>query len=263
MNQGPSAQFFSKKAFEISYALFRVSAALNRRSFAERLEDVAVRLLESAVASRYSSLREKLNVIVYLVRLGSDNNVIHPANAQVIIREAKNLDSAVSDYEKSAKPEEAEIETVFSKERISKAKPQKRDEDKTPRVSSPVLEEPILSREVIFQGAPRIVSQDVRHEEEEKEGLVVGRGGNEAGFQKVNHEVFVQNQSLKVGAQMRQSAIFEKIRQTGNCRLKDIQEALPKTSERTIRYDLQSLLQEKRIQRIGSGGPATYYRLPD
>jgi len=263
MNHDPSAQFFSKKAFEISYALFRVSAALARRSFAERLEDAAARLLESAAASRYGSLREELNVIVYLMRLGGDSNVIHPANAQVIIREAKNLDSAVSDFEKSAKPKEAEIEAVFSKGKVSKAQPQKRDEDEAPRVSSSVLQESIPSREVIFQGAPRVVNQDIRHEEEEKGGPVVGRSGNEGGFQKVNHEVFAQNQSLKVGAQMRQSAIFEKIRQTGNCRLKDIQETLPQTSERTIRYDLQSLLEERRIQRIGSGGPATYYRLPD
>jgi len=60
---------------------------------------------------------------------------------------------------------------------------------------------------------------------------------------------------------IRQSTIMDRIRQTGNCRLKDIQEILPECSERTIRYDLQSLVEQKLIERIGNGGPAVYYRV--
>jgi hypothetical protein len=62
-------------------------------------------------------------------------------------------------------------------------------------------------------------------------------------------------------AAMRQSAILERMRQSGNCRLKDIQEIFPGTSERTIRYDLQSLLEQNLIERIGNGGPSVYYRV--
>ena len=59
---------------------------------------------------------------------------------------------------------------------------------------------------------------------------------------------------------MRQNAILERIRQSGNCRLKDIQEVLPDTSERTIRYDLQTLLEQGLIERIGNAGPSVFYR---
>jgi hypothetical protein len=59
---------------------------------------------------------------------------------------------------------------------------------------------------------------------------------------------------------IRQSAILERIRQSGNCRLKDIQELLPGTSERTIRYDLQTLLEQGHIERIGNAGPSVFYR---
>jgi len=59
---------------------------------------------------------------------------------------------------------------------------------------------------------------------------------------------------------IRQSAILERIRQSGNCRLKDIQEVLPDTSERTIRYDLQTLLEQNLIERIGNAGPSVFYR---
>lgn len=60
---------------------------------------------------------------------------------------------------------------------------------------------------------------------------------------------------------MRQSAILEKIRQSGNCRMKDIQEILPDSSERTIRYDLQTLMEQNLVERVGNGGPAVYYRV--
>jgi hypothetical protein len=59
---------------------------------------------------------------------------------------------------------------------------------------------------------------------------------------------------------IRQSAILVRIRQSGNCRMKDIQEMLPDTSERTIRYDLQTLVEQNLIERIGNAGPLVFYR---
>jgi len=59
---------------------------------------------------------------------------------------------------------------------------------------------------------------------------------------------------------IRQSAILARIRQSGNCRMKDIQEMLPDTSERTIRYDLQTLVEHNLIERIGNAGPLVFYR---
>ncbi len=62
-------------------------------------------------------------------------------------------------------------------------------------------------------------------------------------------------------ATMRQSAILEKIRQSdkGRAPLKDILAAFPDISERTMRYDLQKLCAQGLIERIGSGGPGSYY----
>jgi predicted MarR family transcription regulator len=59
---------------------------------------------------------------------------------------------------------------------------------------------------------------------------------------------------------IRQKTILERIRQSGNCRLKDIQEVLPDTSERTIRYDIQALLEQGVVERIGNAGPSVFYR---
>lgn len=59
----------------------------------------------------------------------------------------------------------------------------------------------------------------------------------------------------------RQIAILDRIRQSGNCKLKELQEVLPDCSERTIRYDLEDLIERNLVERIGAGGPAVSYRI--
>ncbi len=59
----------------------------------------------------------------------------------------------------------------------------------------------------------------------------------------------------------RKNKIMQKVRQAGVCRLRDLQEVLKDVSERTLRYDLQRLTLEGLIERVGNGGPATFYRL--
>lgn len=64
-------------------------------------------------------------------------------------------------------------------------------------------------------------------------------------------------------AKTRHSAIAALIK-SGNekgCRLKDLIAVFPNTSERTLRYDLQKLCGQGVIERVGNGGPSTYYRI--
>src|SRR5205807_733369 len=83
-----------------------------------------------------------------------------------------------------------------------------------------------------------------------------------APFPQVNTHANTQNIIEDSGkAEMRQNAILGRIRQIGNCRIRDIEEILPNSSERTIRYDLQSLVEKNLIERIGTGGPSVYYRV--
>jgi hypothetical protein len=58
----------------------------------------------------------------------------------------------------------------------------------------------------------------------------------------------------------RQSAILNVIGKLPDCHLKTIQENFPHVSERTLRYDLQRLVETGAVERIGNGGPGTYYR---
>lgn len=60
----------------------------------------------------------------------------------------------------------------------------------------------------------------------------------------------------------RQSAILSFIRQLPNgCRMKDLIRSFSSVSERTLRNDLQILISERVIERIGSQGPNSYFRV--
>lgn len=71
----------------------------------------------------------------------------------------------------------------------------------------------------------------------------------------------IKEDSSEVYSQIRQTKILDKIRQSGNARLRDIQEVLPDTSERTLRYDIQRLVINGLVERIGNGGPSTFYKI--
>src|SRR3990167_3943545 len=59
----------------------------------------------------------------------------------------------------------------------------------------------------------------------------------------------------------RAAAIYTKV-QLGNVAIKDLLAEFSGVSERTLRYDLQRLVEQGKIERVGSGGPGPYYSLP-
>lgn len=63
-----------------------------------------------------------------------------------------------------------------------------------------------------------------------------------------------------VNSAIRQTAMLEKIRQLPDCRMKDLVAAFPEVSERTLRNDIQRLCDTSMIERIGNGGPNSYYK---
>ncbi len=78
----------------------------------------------------------------------------------------------------------------------------------------------------------------------------------------LNKEKYLNNEINN--SAIRQSVIVDRIKQSGpqtQVQLKDIVQALPNVSERTIRYDLQKLCSDGILERVGQGGPGTYYRI--
>ena len=77
-----------------------------------------------------------------------------------------------------------------------------------------------------------------------------------------------QSGMVSIASTIRQSAILDKVRHmtardqssfVSGCRMKDLITGFPQVSERTLRYDLQRLLEQGAIERLGSGGSNSFY----
>lgn len=253
MPQNNFSNHISKKAYEIAYALFRTAQVVKRESFSRRLEDRGLELLVSAVEENYVQSRIVSRSIRYLLRFGEDLGIISAANSSLITKELDVFNAAIAELEKSAKPDEVNLNNIFSK-------------------AAPVFRGEV-SVETSSGGRGISGIEPLQNNNGGSNG-----NGNGSGIVKVvPHSLIrqpvqamavsnVYNQAINPNgssrngkSEGRQATILERIRQNNNCRLKDVQEALPEASERTLRYDLQNLLGQGLIERSGNGGPATFY----
>ncbi|MBI2592541.1 MAG: DeoR family transcriptional regulator [Candidatus Colwellbacteria bacterium] len=93
-------------AEEVSHAVFRVSALVSHPRVRFELEGAAVGLVASLDA-------ESIDKLERLVRLGEIIGFIKPVNASVLLRELKNLESAI--LEPIASGEDIDLEEIFEK----------------------------------------------------------------------------------------------------------------------------------------------------
>ncbi len=220
MQETGKRQFVLKKAYEISYAVFRVGARISNVALKEHLERQALALLDAAAVENYAWVSTVSRAIEYLVKFGSDVGLLHETNAETVLGELQAMNAGIAGSEKAATPEEVALDDIFAHG------------------------EALFPESVIPAGGRRDLAASF---------VANPATGNESGNPANDHTV------VKSGN--RQAAIIDRIRQSGNCRIKDIQELLPDCSERTIRYDLQSLMEQNMVERVGIGGPSVFYRL--
>jgi DeoR-like helix-turn-helix domain len=214
--QGSSKQkFVLRKAYEISYAVFRIASRVGSVALREHLERQALSLLDAAVVENHAWVNTVSRAIEYLMRFGGDVGLIHEANKETVLEELAALTLVVADTEKLMSAEPVPLDDIFS-----------------------AVQEPLFRK--------------ARSSEQSRP--------SEQAAPKAATAVPVDD-PVTGNQEIRQTAILERIRQSGNCRLRDLLEVLPDYSERTLRYDLQSLAAQNLIERIGNGGPAVFYRL--
>jgi hypothetical protein len=232
MSDNGKERFILTKAYEVAYALFRLASQIKEVDFSERLRSAGAALLEGAAAEDYPATTRAIQVMECLVKFGGDVNVIGVANADVILREIYALDVAIAERKKAIKTDDINIAEIFSK-------------------PEPAINPHAHARESIRQ----------KYEPAMEPAPAIYETANEPAIGRVGIEEPSSNINGILKSAIRQTAILDRIRQFGNCRLKDIQEILPGASERTIRYDLQTLLEQNLIERIGNAGPSVFYRV--
>ncbi len=219
-----------RKAYEICYAVFRVAASIKKEAFAEHLENQGLFLLESFAEKNYGKIFAYSSSLEYLLRIGSDLGIIYPPNSKLIINELKLLNSAIAELSNSAK--EVSLENIFSEQRVGQE-----------------------------GGALALTVEKTREGNNTFQNTFIEN--NLPSSLENNNVTSLENGNghSVLKAAMRQSAIIDFMRQKGICRLRDLQDIFSGVSERTLRYDMQNLLERGAIERLGNGGPATHYQL--
>jgi len=252
----------TQKAYELSYATFRVAALVRKPDLKERLERQAAIILERA-ASGDLAIGEPLETLRALIMLSEGIGEIRYVNAKVLLRELGNLERIV----KAAAPpspgyggqvEEFDIERMFSTTATGKAGV----EDSIRRIQErrgAEIEEAARHAHKVDSVVPTNSVTNPAKPETRQNGngsakLTTSGNGNGSASSP-------QGGNGNGNGEARASAIYAKI-QRGNASIKDLLAEFNGVSERTLRYDLQRLVEQGRIERVGSGGPGTYYRLP-
>jgi len=211
----------NQKAQQIGLALIKVAVQIRRSDLRARLEHWAFSLQEDVAAKDYESVIRTLDIVKELVEFGRLIYQVEPINAQILIQELESFNSAIRQIAGIALPEQKfNLADVF----VTK-------------------------------------NNDNMHSVENRQVIGSDESGNENGNSNSNHDGNGNGNGNGngIGSVIRQSAIIEKIRQSGKTALKDLLSEFPDVSERTLRYDLQKLCNQGVIERIGNGGPATYY----
>lgn len=211
---------YAKKAFELAYAMLRIARSLKSETISRRLEDYSDKLLGFFATGQYREGTVFIEELAWFIRLWTEMEFIHRHLGESLLLELSKLRNTALEVS-DAKVLPNSVQDLFPAE-ISATTTYKR-KDKLAESAFPKSEEKIA---------------------------VSGEKVKSFHYQSSN----------------RQSAIIDFIKQksvSGNdsnsCRMKDIQDNFPFVSERTLRYDLQKMVEQRQIERVG-GGPVSAYR---
>ena len=236
-----SSEQITGKAREIAYALVRVSFYIKRSDLQLRIERGAFELLEQAArvsadpsAQMVLPALSSIAVLDALVRLAHSIYEIEPVNATILVRELDALHTAIRQVG-NMDERLPNLETFFSQNNSLPNGSEEQTAAASEEMNMTTAYGASSGREV---SRPAISEKQTEARPSEK------------------------NQALNIA--LRQSSIVETIRSGADAsrRLKDILSEFNEVSERTIRYDLQKLCERGVIERVGNGGPATFYRIP-
>ncbi len=264
-----SPQFIKDKSREISYALIRVSFYIKRADLRSRLEKLAFELLENSARAAANNSLENLNqalasvsVLDGLIRLAYSIYEIEPVNANILVKELEALNTAIRQYG-NLDEELPDIGNFFSD---NPAEPSSRVEDLDSErgandPGSDLIEGGNKKRERLVNlndlegDLEEIVSDSANQEVVNRQTSGKSQKGSGNGFNTAIRQAEIINK-IKSGN-------FSGNSESASIRLKDLVAEFPDVSERTLRYDLQKLCDQGVIERVGNGGPSSYYILKE
>ncbi|MDP3948073.1 MAG: DeoR family transcriptional regulator [bacterium] len=275
----------TQKAYEFCYATFRVAALVRKPDLKERLERQAGALLEKAAggsmvriaSGEFESFEAILETLRALIMLSEGIGEIRYVNAKVLLRELGNLERMVKEgVIIKERGEEFDVEKMFStiatgkarvEDTIRRVQEQRRVQNEQAAIEDkqamPVnsANDTAIRQQADSAGSPQVSEKSDVDVLPDRKNTVSAGWNVQSTNSAVNNARQETRQNGSGNGEARASAIYTRTK-LGNVSIKELVAELGNVSERTLRYDLQRLVEQGRIERVGSGGPGTYYRIP-
>jgi hypothetical protein len=268
-----SNEFFIQRSFEVVWAVFRVAEHATRAKIRQGLEDRAVDYILAKDMKSLDGLEE-------IVRLGAQIRDIGQVNANVLLREIGNLRVAMMELAENQVKQLAPVKTPESAPQVEEifAKPPMKVADlleaivkgygKEFKKEDEISEKP--SSTEVTEGKSPATLQQIQDKESGKSPAILqqiqdkesGKSPASPSFAKATEGGAKSSRfEAAVGFKERNGIIMQILEKRSLCHLKDMMGALPGVSERTIRYDIQRLVDKGTIERVGTGGPNSFFRM--
>lgn len=282
------SEFMKKRSFEVVWAVFRVAAIVPRAGIKQILEDRAL-----GYFSHKNS--EALDVLEEAIQLGSKVGDISEVNSSVLLREIGTLrtlfiEAKNAPVEKVEIPEQESIEHIFSEppmlfadfahmmqvdhdtegvaQPMQAAHPTanlandimesgKTVSGKTQndRFSSDIYKAPSFSGKSLANDIMESGNVQSGNNLAKKEARISGNAGNAKSTQTG------KNAQPVLSSAERKEQIVSILKSKNFCNMNDIMGHFPNVSDRTLRYDIKTLADSKIVERVGNGGPNSFFRL--
>ena len=244
-------QDFSNKAQEISYALMRVAVYIKRKDLRSRFECLALEIVESVAGDNKEFSLLAMAKVLEVLKLAASIYEVETINAKMIIEQVEAFVASMRQvHYLGGLPD---IGNIFSKplEFGNQQKDIRQLFNDSAKVDLPHFDIP---------------AKPIPKAQEAFEALEADAADTKVAIQDIQEQENVG--MVSIASTIRQTAILTKVRmmtvknEDGSllgCRMKDLMAAFPDVSERTLRNDLQRLVAQSKVTRIGNGGPASFY----
>lgn len=258
-----SHDFFIQRSFEVVWAAFRVAEVSRRISFKALLEERALLFF------REQSIKS-LTLLEQAVTLGYRIGEIASENAKVLLRETQNLKEHIHVSgneigEDGNEPVEIDMRGLF-RSLPSSGESGKVKEDtvenkgissETRGIVSSIEEGLKQARKESPAKSGKVDSIEKSPAKELYSDKSLAKSGKESPAKSGNNSPVYG----KVSSIERKQVILSLLKDRSLCHMSDISDILPDISNRTLRYDIQSLVEKNLVERLGSGGPNSFIRL--
>ena len=246
--------FAEEKARGICLALIKISVYIRRPEFRHRLEGLSFGLLEQIATHDFIGFYRTIAALEAYVRFGKTIYEIEPVNATTVMAEIAKLKELVSKVADFSLPDMDQLSysgnAMISHPNLFESGNQQ----------AGIAKDPAIAEIRTIESGNRAPGKagNITNVAGKRRPALPAIAGNNAAIaeNKTGNQPVIGPDNAAV----RQAAITDKIRQSGNgtMKFKDVAVAFPGVSERTLRYDLQRLSSQGIIERVGEGG---YYKI--